>query len=252
MKNLLLFVLYIMRSILAPVMRFREVSVLAYHALSEDSADTSVSPQVFEHQLQALLDRGYTFVPLSEVIAWQQGTGDLPLRAIAVTFDDGYADFESAALPILEGLNVPATLFIVADREAYRRTLSTMPAMLSAEAVGRLEHHPLVELGYHTKTHPDVRKLDTKGLHAECIPPAPMRYFAYPGGGYSEQARSVLLEAGYEAAFSIKPELVRIDQDPYLLPRIVVTRGMRDWELLALVTKASAWYRSIRRIVRYG
>lgn len=253
MKQLVLAMLYLVRSLLAPIVGFREVVVLAYHSISDDTADTAVSAAAFRRQLALLKRTGHVFVPLAQVVAWHQGKRELPRKVVAVTFDDGYRDFETVALPVCEELAIPVTLFLVTDREAYRVHLGTALPMLDDAAVSRLLAHPLVELGHHTKTHPDVRTLSGETLADECRAPVPsMRYFAYPGGGYSDEAEQVLAALGYEAAFSIKPEIVGARHGRYVMPRVVVTRGMRDWELQALATMASAWYRGLRRFLRYG
>ncbi len=250
MKKALLYTLYCIRLLLAPFLR--EVVVLAYHSVSNDTADTAITPEVFRRQLELLKRAGYTFVTLEDVVRWQRGEGSIPKRAVAVTFDDGYEDFETAALPLLALFAAPVTLFIVQDRETYRRTLSTALTMLDADAVGRIAHHPLVEVGYHTKTHLDVRTLTYEGLLQECKPPSSMRFFAYPGGGYSDDACRALKEIGYEAAFSIKPELVSPKHNRFILPRVVVTRGMNDLEFRARATAAGSWYRALKRTLFHG
>ncbi len=69
-----------------------------------------VSPERFAEQL-LVLRRTADLVPLN-VIVNAQSDRDLPDRPIAITFDDGYADNLIHALPIIENLRVPATVFV--------------------------------------------------------------------------------------------------------------------------------------------
>ena len=249
MKTTLLALLYALRTLFRPVCRFREVAVLAYHSVSSGPEDTTVAPAAFAAHLDALARSGYAFVRLSDVVAWREGRADLPPRAVALTFDDGYADFVTAALPCIRRHAAPVTLFLVGDRGAYQRRQGV--PMLGDAVLARLREDPLVELGYHTQSHPDLRTLTPAELRAECAAPFPARYFAYPGGNYSTEARDAVAALGYEAAFSIKPDLVRRSHDPYLLPRIVITREMTERGVLMRASVAVTWYRTLRRL-RYG
>ena len=53
----------------------------------------------------------FNVLPLDEAVA-ALARGTLPARALAITFDDGYADNFTVALPILQQLGLPATFFI--------------------------------------------------------------------------------------------------------------------------------------------
>jgi len=100
--------LFCIRNIFDSLCNFRERSILCYYLLSHDTAQTSITPERFDKHLRALKRAGYSFVSLGDVVAWYDGANILPNKAIAVTFDDEYADFKTAALPILEKYNVPA------------------------------------------------------------------------------------------------------------------------------------------------
>lgn len=250
MKRFLLITLYLIRTILRPLFGFQEVSILAYHSISGDSADTTLSADEFEKQLALLKKHGHTFVSLAQIRSWQCAGNALPRKAVALTFDDGYADTLYAALPILQRFNAPATVFVVGNRSAYQSRVS--PRLLSNEELEELGANSLIEIGYHTSTHPDLRILDTEALEKECAAPFPVRYFAYPGGNYSSESIFILEGIGYDSAFSIKPDLVTANQDRYLIARCVVTKDMTPFDVLMRTTKAIHWYRLIRRLHLYG
>jgi peptidoglycan/xylan/chitin deacetylase (PgdA/CDA1 family)/glycosyltransferase involved in cell wall biosynthesis len=239
---------YIARNVLDPIFHFTEVSVLAYHSISNDTADTAIRPKVFESQLKLLASHGVSFVSIHDVVAWQQGKGSLPKKAVAITFDDGYADFETAALPFLEKHQIPVTLFVVGSEEASRPALMNEQPLLSIEGVERVRRHPLVTIGYHSFSHANLDKCAGEDLAHEVRQTGPAEYFAFPGGHYSTVAIAATRDAGYVAAFSIKPTLVSRKSNLHLLPRAVVTSSLAPWEVLLRTTKAIAWYRFLTKL----
>lgn len=62
-------------------------------------------------QLMRFISENFTVLSLPEAVERLQ-SGGLPQRACSITFDDGYADNLTIALPILEKYQLPATVFI--------------------------------------------------------------------------------------------------------------------------------------------
>ncbi len=84
------------------------VLVLMYHRVDDVNQDPwsiSVKPSIFEQQL-VYMSRHYQFARFED--DWSA----LERPTIVITFDDGYRDNFTQALPILEKYNVPATFFI--------------------------------------------------------------------------------------------------------------------------------------------
>lgn len=93
----------------------RRPLVVVYHRIAPATSDRwslAVSPAVFERQLRALrrFFRPVSLTALLDALADGDARG-----CVAVTFDDGYADNLSTALPLLEKYAVPATFFISSD-----------------------------------------------------------------------------------------------------------------------------------------
>jgi peptidoglycan/xylan/chitin deacetylase (PgdA/CDA1 family) len=87
--------------------------ILMYHRVAEVDQDPwslCVTPQCFTQQLVALQNHAQ---PVSlRQLAQAHQDGNIPHRAVAVTFDDGYADNLYEAKPLLEKYGIPATFFV--------------------------------------------------------------------------------------------------------------------------------------------
>lgn len=245
LKNMLFRSLLGIRNTLNMIHPLEEVGVLCYHSIGDSAAETTVTPQQFEHHLHLLKSNGYSIVPLSDIVSWSRGQKRIPKKSLAITFDDGYEDFMSAALPILKKNSIPTTLFVVGDTEGSRAKLQSNLPLLSKEAIKDLLSEPLIELGFHSMTHADVRTLSGTLLEKEMRPEFPMNFFAYPGGNYSAKAIETAKKLGYLAAFSIKPTQFRRGDNLYVLPRVVITRAMSDQQVLFSASRAIRWYRTL-------
>jgi peptidoglycan/xylan/chitin deacetylase (PgdA/CDA1 family) len=124
--------------------------ILVYHRVTPLDFDPewlAVAPDRFAEQLD-VLRHDYRVLSLSELNERVQ-KGNVPRKAVAVTFDDGYADNLLIARPLLERYDVPATCFVTTGKldqgsefwwdELARLLLETprLPDALSLDVNGR-------------------------------------------------------------------------------------------------------------------
>jgi peptidoglycan/xylan/chitin deacetylase (PgdA/CDA1 family) len=121
------------------------LSILIFHrVLAEPDPLFPEEPSAaaFEGLLAHVKSR-FNVLPLSDAVQ-RLAKGTLPSRALAITFDDGYADNLTVAAPILRRLALPATVFVTTgylgnamwnDRiiEAFR---DTSQATVDLRAIG--------------------------------------------------------------------------------------------------------------------
>jgi peptidoglycan/xylan/chitin deacetylase (PgdA/CDA1 family) len=137
--------------------------ILMYHRVARPEVDPwalSVSPAHFAEQLE-VLQRRRVCLPLADLVLGLM-EHRLPARALAITFDDGYADNLHEAAPALERYQVPATVFLVtgsigSDREFWWDELERvllhpgrLPATLALKVGGVERRWSLGEAAEHS------------------------------------------------------------------------------------------------------
>jgi peptidoglycan/xylan/chitin deacetylase (PgdA/CDA1 family) len=105
--------------------RQRRLLILAYHGISLDDEHLwdytqFMSPELFRSRMQLLKKSGCTVLPLSDALQ-RLYANDLPDKCVAITFDDGTADFSERAFPILREFDFPATLYLTTFYSQYNR-----------------------------------------------------------------------------------------------------------------------------------
>lgn len=201
------------------------VPILAYHMVNDKNDKYSISPSDFADHLQYLKDSGYTTISLLEFAKAKKGKFTLPEKPLIITFDDGYEDNYTTALPLLERYGMKATVFMVVNdigKEGYL-TLDQLKDMEKRQ----------IELGSHTANHlplatlsPDKQKeeialskllMEWKGLNT-------VFFLAYPNGSYDKECQDILANNNYLGALTGKAGLNTAQTNPYILHRINVPK----------------------------
>ncbi len=218
------------------------VPILAYHEVAdevagEDEANLySVSPDQFEQQLIYLKNSGYHSVSLHEVYEAWQGRAVLPSKPIVITFDDGYEDNYTQALPLLEKYGFSSTVFIIVNKIGENDYLSW------DEVRAMQAQH--TEIGSHTLNHVSLGETASPDKQQEIVESKrliegeihrPVEFLAYPYGSYDPECFALLAEAGYLGACTGKTGYnLSGDGQPYGLKRVNIPRprlGLWEFKL---------------------
>ena len=94
----------------------RDLPVVMYHQLTKNpkkSGKYVLTVEQFEKDLMFLKAKGYRSVTVKQLLDFSQGKGDVPEKAILITFDDGQETLYEYALPLLEKYGFTAVGFVV-------------------------------------------------------------------------------------------------------------------------------------------
>lgn len=223
------------------------VPILMYHYLrvNPDFNDRlgfalSVTPSDFAAQMDWLERNGYHPITFDDLNRYLSGQRGLPARPVILTFDDGYADFYTTALPILRAHDFAAVAYVVSGfigQSAYM----TAGQIVDADRTG-------VEIGAHTVNHINLANQSPDGMRfqltaskeaLEHLLGHPVRSLCYPSGRFSPAVIAAAQAAGYRDATTTKYGSVRTLADRYTWGRLRVNGGESLDEFASAVLGAS-------------
>ena len=203
-------------------------AILLYHHVSSSTpASTSISPEAFKSHME-YLDAHHTVVSLQDVVSAIQHNSTLPENAVAITFDDGYANILDNAHPILADLGFPYTVFINPDE------IGVGPKQLTWEQVIAM-HNDGVVFANHTLDHLHMlngeqvmgerawlekvwQNVESAEKKIEDKLDISLKYLAYPFGEYNTALANKLKAEGY-IGFGQHSGAVGLSSDMQALPR---------------------------------
>jgi peptidoglycan/xylan/chitin deacetylase (PgdA/CDA1 family) len=218
-----------------PLLRTSALWVAMYHSVADSSHDPyriTVTPDRLDGQLAWLRRHGLRGVAIRDLLAARARGRASGL--VGLTFDDGYADFVTGALPVLRRHRCGATLFVLPGRLGGHNAwdpLGPRKPLLTADGIRRAVDAG-VEIGSHGLTHIDLTRAADPVLAAEVsesrallqeLTGGPVAGFCYPYGAVDGRTVAAVADAGYSYACAIDPGPLT---GPLALPRVHI--GQRD------------------------
>lgn len=225
------------------------VPILVYHSIREDPhpyiRSFTVPPRTFARHLDLIEAADLTPLTVSQFATMRQD-GCLPDRPVLITFDDGWADTLTAALPQLHQRGMAATLYVTTGFMRDGRGATRICAPASAALQWADLHHLVAggfELGAHSVSHPELDAVPRHVARSEITDSRReledhlghrIESFAYPHGYHDRAVRAMVAAAGFTSACLVKNALASRHDDPMALARILVRSDtsldtMRSW-----------------------
>lgn len=208
------------------------IYILCYHSVSEDTWKFSIDLEVMKQQILWLKDH-FTIVSLSQIEAFRKGSLQLTKPAIALTFDDGYADILRLK-DFFNELDIHPTVFLIGDTShANEKELETVRTFLTTQQIAELVDAGW-EVGSHSMTHADFSSMTPSEITKEVTDSKkalekqtqlPIKWIAYPKGAYTTEVTKTVENSGYSLGFSLDDYEITKESQLFAMPRIGVDRS---------------------------
>ncbi|SDD80786.1 polysaccharide deacetylase family protein [Sporomusa acidovorans] len=220
----------------------KEIPILMYHSVNDVPHDrNTVLTKNFSRQLHYLRTAGYHTIHLSELQAYNESGAPLPPKPVILTFDDGYEDNYTYALPLLIKYGMKATVFPVAcwvgqpcgwKRKPGNDRLMSWEQIKAWQAAG-------MAVGAHTVHHVRLSSLSDKEIESELTEAksilegnlgTAIEFLCYPYGDFDDRVKFYARQTGYKAALAIFAGTSPRHPELFALPRVGISSRVPLWE----------------------
>jgi len=244
-----------------PSTHSRSIPILTYHQIARAPAKGApfrglcVAPDAFGRQMAGLKMLGFRGLSMTDLMPYLRG--ERFGKVVGITFDDGYLNNLTAALPVLRRHGFTSTCYVVSqllgqtnlwDREGGVGQTSLMDAPQLRQWVAGGQ-----EVGAHTRHHVHLKQIDAdtgrreiaqSRAELEAIVQAPVQHFCYPYGEFDHDHTQMARDAGYLSATTTRRGRCQPQDELMQLPRVPV---LRSTTLLSFWLKVSTTYEDRRR-----
>jgi peptidoglycan/xylan/chitin deacetylase (PgdA/CDA1 family) len=221
----------------------QRLPILMYHSVSNDPEESvgpyyrvATSPSRFLQQMQWLSELGYSGVSLEDGLLKLRQGDTSGGRPVAITFDDGFRDFHTAAWPVLRRCGFTATMYLPTAFISQRRTTFHGKECLTWDEVRELRAHG-IRFGSHTVTHPKLHDMASTEIEGELVISKKsielelaeeIDSFAYPyafpqeDSHFTRTIAALVRKAGYRNCVTTMVGRSQTVEDSFLLKRLPV------------------------------
>ena len=230
-----------------------KIPILMYHQIDVPPPSGTplrglvVSPGSFARQMWLLKLLGFRGLSMRDLEPYTNGA--LQGRVVGITFDDGYENTVLNALPVLRKMEFTATCYAVSNMigatNSWDAHLGIEEKPLMALKDWKIWRDSGMEVGSHTRSHPNLTTLSTADSHMEIVTSkqeleqllsCEVRHFCYPFGQFEKDHISTVKEAGYISATTTRRGLIHEGDDPYTLRRVMIASATNMVQFALKVT----------------
>jgi len=230
-----------------PILMYHQIDIIPpkVDAQGERSKFRSltVSPTSFARQMRLLNFLGYRGVSMTELMPYLRG--EKRGNVVGITFDDGYQNNFTHALPVLKRYGFTSTCYVVSGligkTNAWDEPMGVASQALMSAKELRAWRAGGQEIGSHTVNHANLKNLNPASARDEItnskyalqdLTGADCAHFCYPYGEFDQSHAAMARQAGYATATTTRRARASSSHDPYLLPRVGVLKNtslLRFW-----------------------
>lgn len=222
----------------------KNVKVLMYHRVLKEIPPKGspwhyVTTREFERQMKWLDRIGYSSITFEDYQLYLDGKLTLPKKSVVITFDDGYLDTFTNAIPIMLKYNMKGVIFVMGNRKLqqaeWEKNRGDIPCyLMSDEQI--IEADSLgFEIGAHSYDHHDLLNLSSDKVRSEVarskksiesILKKKITSFAYPYGRVNEKIQEIVKSEGFGFGCGVYTGPPNFTKNIYDIRRLAVEQGV--------------------------